>query len=61
MCCLSDIVCELFDEIILGLVVILLLNVMDVLLVGVGSLLDTPCMFFQRVCVCVLPVIPVCI
>ena len=26
-----------------------------------GALLDTPCMIFQRVCVCVVPVITVCV
>ena len=40
----------------LGVVAILLLNVMDVLRVGGGALLDRPCMIFQRACV--VPVIP---
>ena len=47
-------VCELFGETIrngLGVVAILLLNVMDVLSVCGGALLDRPCMVFQRVCV----------
>ena len=35
----------------LGVVVILLLNVMEVLSVGGGSLLDIPCMVFQIMCV----------
>ena len=35
----------------LGVVAILLLNVMDVLRVGGGALLDRPCMVFQRMCV----------
>ena len=35
----------------LGVVAILLLNVMDVLSVCGGALLDRPCMVFQRVCV----------
>ena len=35
----------------LGVVVILLLNVMEVLNVGGGALLDRPCMVFQRMCV----------
>ena len=35
----------------LGVVAILLLNIMDVLSVGGGGLLDTPCMVFQRMCV----------
>ena len=34
-----------------GVVAILLLNVMGVLSVGGGTLLDRPCMVFQRVCV----------
>ena len=36
---------------ILGVVLILLLNVMEVLSVGVASLLDILCMVFQRMCV----------
>ena len=36
----------------LGVVAILLLNVMDVFSVCGGTLLDRPCMVFQRVCVC---------
>ena len=43
----------------LGVVVILLLNVMEVLSVGGGDLLDGPRMVFQNVCV--VPVIQVCI
>ena len=35
----------------LGVVAVLLLNVMDVLSVGGGALLDRPCMVFQRMCV----------
>ena len=35
----------------LGVVVVLLLNVMDVLSVGGGDLLDRPCMVFHRMCV----------
>ena len=35
----------------LGVVAILLLNIMDVLSVGGGALLDRPCMVFQRMCV----------
>ena len=34
----------------LGVVAILLLNVMEVFSVGVGALLDIPCMVFQRMC-----------
>ena len=54
VCCVSDSVCELFGETIqniYGVVVILLLNVMGVLSVGRGALLDIPCMVFQRICV----------
>ena len=50
----SDSVCELFGETIrniLGVVVILLLNVMEVLSVGGVALLDRPCMVFQIMCV----------
>ena len=43
----------------LGVVVILLLNVMEVLSLGGGALLDKPCMVFQRMSV--VPVIPMCI
>ena len=35
----------------LCLVIILLLNVMEVISVCGGALLDRPCKFFQRVCV----------
>ena len=35
----------------LGVVAILLSNVMNVFSVGVGVLLDRPCMVFQRMCV----------
>ena len=35
----------------LGVVAILLLNVMEVISVRGGALLDRPCMVFQRVCV----------
>ena len=35
----------------LGVFVILLLNVMDLLSVVGGALLDRPCMVFQRMCV----------
>ena len=51
VCCLFDSVCELFGEICLGVVVILLLNVMEVFSVGGGALFDRPCMVFQRMCV----------
>ena len=49
-----DGVCELFGEIIsnmLGVVAILLLNFMEVFIVGGGALLNRPCMVFQRLCV----------
>ena len=52
MCCVSESYCELFGEtirhIFLGMVVISLLNVMDMLSVGGCTLLDRPCMVFQR-------------
>ena len=54
LCCVLDSVCEFFGETNrynLGVVVILLLNVMEVLSVGGGALLDRPCMVFQRMCV----------
>ena len=35
----------------MGVVLILLLNIMEVLSVGGGALLDRPCMVFQRMCV----------
>ena len=35
----------------LGVIVILLLNVMEVFSVGRGSMLDRPCIVFQRMCV----------
>ena len=43
----------------LGVFVILLLNVMELLSVVGGSLLDRPCMVFHRMCVWVVPVVPV--
>ena len=36
----------------LGVVAILLLNVMDVVNVGGGALLDRPCMVFHKECAC---------
>ena len=55
LCCsANESVCELFGETIrnmFGLIVILLLNVMEVLSVGGGALLDRPCMIYQRMCV----------
>ena len=51
--CLTVFVNCLFKQlaIFLGVVVILLLNVMEMLSVGGGALLNIPCMVFQRVCV----------
>ena len=55
--------CELFGETIRNMFGcgcnFCLFNVMEVLSVGGGALLDIPCMVLQRVCV--VPVIPVCI
>ena len=51
---MTDSVCELFGKqfpIFLGVDVILLLNVMEVLSVGGATLVDRPCMVFQRMCV----------
>ena len=51
--CLTS-VCELLVKQLarcLGLFVILLLNVMELLSVVGGALLDRPCMVFQRMCV----------
>ena len=45
----------------LGVIIILLLNVMEWCSMVGGALLDRPCMVFHRVCVYVVPVIPVCI
>ena len=44
-------VCDKQFAIFLGEVVILLLNVIEVLSVGGGALLDSLCMVFQRMCV----------
>ena len=55
MCCSANgsvcLVGCVFDSVCLGVVVIFLLNVMEVFGVGVGALLDRPCMVFQRMCV----------
>ena len=54
VCCVFDSVCELFGKqfaMCLGVVAIWLLTVMDVFSVCGGTLLDRPCMVFQRVCV----------
>ena len=42
----------------LGVFVILLLNVIELLSVVGGALMDRPCMFFHIMC-CVVPVVPV--
>ena len=57
--CLTEFVNCLVKQfaICLGVFAILLLNVMDLLSVVEGALLDRPCMVFQRMCV--VPVIPV--
>ena len=54
VCCVSDSVCDCLVKqfaIFLCVVVILLLNVMEVLSVDGGALLDRPCMVFQKMCV----------
>ena len=65
VCCSVNVsvcfVCCVFDRFVnclvkqfamcLGVVAILLLNVMDVFSVCGGTLVDRPCMVFQRVCV----------
>ena len=54
MCCsVNRSVCLVYCVFVkcLGMVAILLLNVMDVVCVGGGALMDRPCMVFQRVCV----------
>ena len=53
LCCVFDSVCELLKQfaICLGVFVILLLNVMELLGVVGGALLDRPCLVFQRMCV----------
>ena len=54
VCCVVDGVYELFGEqfaICLGAFVILLLNVMELLCVVGGALLDRPCMVFHIMCV----------
>ena len=50
VCCLSDSVNCLVKQftLLLGVAVILLLNVMEVLSMGGGDLLDRPCMVIQR-------------
>ena len=51
VCCVSDSVCELFGETIRNIFgVVVMLNVMEVLSVGGGALLDRPCMVFQCMC-----------
>ena len=52
VCCVFDGVCELFGETIcLGVFVILLLNVIELLCVVGGALLERPRMVFHRMCV----------
>ena len=51
VCCVFDSVCELFVETIRNVLVCLLLNVMELLSVVGGTLLDRPCMVFHRMCV----------
>ena len=54
MCCVFDGVCELFGETIRNMFACgcyFVFNVMEVLSVGGGALLDIPCMVFQRMCV----------
>ena len=53
VCCVFDSDCELFGETILNMFrcAILLLNVMDLLSVVGGDLLDRLCMVFQIMCV----------
>ena len=53
------VLCAACLTIFLGVVIILFLNVMELLNVGGGALMDIPCIVFQSVCV--VPVIPVCI
>ena len=51
VCCVFDNVCELFGETIrkmCGCVFLLLLNVMELLGMVGGALLDRPCMVFHR-------------
>ena len=55
LCCSVCFVCCVFGETYLNF------HVMEMLNVGGGALLDRPCMVFQRMYVCVVPVIPVCI
>ena len=57
LACLTGFVKCLVKQLVIfvGMVVILLLNVMEVLNVGRGALLDRPCMVFQRIfvlCLC---------
>ena len=59
VCCVFDILCELFGETIRNMFgSILLLNVMDLLNVVKCILLDRPCMVLSKN-VCVVPMIPV--
>ena len=52
VCCVSDSIGELIDETIRNMFgCVVMLNVMELLSVVGGALLDRPCMVFQRVCV----------
>ena len=63
VCCVFDGVCELFGETIHNMFrcdCYFVVECDGVFSMVGGALLDRPCMVFQRVCVCVVPVIPVC-
>ena len=54
VCCVFDSVFELFGETIRNMFwcdCYFVLNIMAVFSVGVGALLDRPCMVFKRMCV----------
>ena len=54
MCCAFDSVCGLFGDTIrniFGRGCYFVVNVMEVLSMGGGALLDRPCMVFQSICV----------
>ena len=59
--CLTEFVNCLMKQFAICLGVILLFNVIELFSVVVCAQLDRLCMVFQRVCVCVVPVIPVCV
>ena len=58
MCCVFDSVCGIVCETIRNMFVILLLNVMELLSVAEGALLDIP-MYCLPKKLCVVPVVPV--